>query len=132
MIATLDNYRYIFTGQIPAVYLTAGANRGMISDSARQVPAGIWHSTLVALGVMSTNIAFGAPAAYAFARCRFYGQTVSFLAIILSRLVPAVALVTPFYLIVQSVGLLGYQGRTGPGPLGPHSAVHSAHPDHLL
>ena len=105
--ATLDNYRYIFTGQIPAVYLTAGANRGMISDAARQVPAGMWHSTLVALGVMATNIALGAPAAYAFARCRFRGQTASFLAIILSRLVPAVALVTPFYLIVQELGLLG-------------------------
>ena len=105
--ATLDNYRYIFTGQIPAVYLTAGANRGMISDAARQVPAGMWHSTVVAFGVMATNIALGAPAAYAFARCRFYGQTASFLAIILSRLVPAVALVTPFYLIVQELGLLG-------------------------
>jgi len=105
--ATLDNYRYIFTGQIPAVYLSAGANRGMISDAARQVPAGVWHSTLVALGVMMANIALGAPAAYAFARRRFYGRTASFLAIVLSRLVPAVALVTPFYLIVQEMGLLG-------------------------
>jgi ABC-type glycerol-3-phosphate transport system permease component len=105
--ATLDNYRYIFTGQIPAVYLTAGANRSMISDAARQVPAGMWNSTLVALGVMAVNITLGAPAAYAYARSRFYGQTASFLAIILSRLVPAVALVTPFYLIVQGLGLLG-------------------------
>ena len=55
----------------------------------------MWHSALVALGVMAANIALGAPAAYAFARCRFHGQTASFLAIILSRLVPAVALVTP-------------------------------------
>ena len=41
----------------------------------------MWHSTLVALGVMATNIALGAPAAYAFARCRFRGQTASFLAV---------------------------------------------------
>ena len=41
------------------------------------------------------------------ARFRFRGQTVSFLLIIMSRLVPAVALVVPFYLIVQGVGLLG-------------------------
>ena len=67
----------------------------------------MWNSTLVALGVMAVNLALGAPAAYAFARCRFHGQTASFLAIILSRLVPAVALVTPFYLIVQELGLLG-------------------------
>jgi ABC-type glycerol-3-phosphate transport system permease component len=105
--ATLDNYRYIFTGRLPAAYLGAGANRTMISDAARQVPGGMWNSTAVALGVMAVNIGLGAPAAYAFARFRFRGQTVSFLLIIMSRLVPAVALVVPFYLIVQSVGLLG-------------------------
>ena len=105
--ATLDNYRYIFTGAIPDVYLTAGANRDMISDAARQVPGGMWNSSLVALGVMAINIGLGAPAAYAFARLRFRGQAVSFVAIIMSRLVPAVALVTPFYLMVQAMGLLG-------------------------
>ena len=105
--ATLDNYRYIFTGRVPAVYLTAGANRGMISDAARQVPFGMWNSTLVALGVLVVNISLGAPAAYAFARFRFRGQSASFIAIVMSRLVPAVALVTPFYLLVQSLGLLG-------------------------
>jgi ABC-type glycerol-3-phosphate transport system permease component len=105
--ATLDNYRYIFTGAIPDVYLTAGANRDMISDAARQVPKAMWNSSTVALGVMAVNIALGAPAAYAFARFRFRGQAVSFVAIIMSRLVPAVALVTPFYLIVQAMGLLG-------------------------
>jgi ABC-type glycerol-3-phosphate transport system permease component len=67
----------------------------------------MWNSTVVALGVMAVNIGLGAPAAYAFARFRFRGQTASFLAIIMSRLVPAVALVVPFYLMVQAMGLLG-------------------------
>jgi ABC-type glycerol-3-phosphate transport system permease component len=105
--ATLDNYRYIFTGEIPATYLTAGANRNMISDAARQVPTGMLNSMLVALGVMVVNIVLGAPAAYAFARLHFRGQTTSFLAIVMSRLVPAVALITPFYLLVQAMQLLG-------------------------
>jgi multiple sugar transport system permease protein len=105
--ATFDNYRYIFTGEIPATYLTAGANRNMISDAARQVPRGMLNSTLVALGVMAVNILLGAPAAYAFARLRFRGQTATFLAIVMSRLVPAVALITPFYLLVQALQLLG-------------------------
>jgi ABC-type glycerol-3-phosphate transport system permease component len=104
---TLDNYRYIFTGEIPATYLTAGANRNMISDAARQVPAGMLNSMLVALGVMAVNIVLGAPAAYAFARLSFRGQTASFLAVVISRLVPAVALITPFYLLVQAMQLLG-------------------------
>src|SRR5262245_21714247 len=69
--ATSANYRYIFTGEIPATYLTAGANRSMISDTARQVPVSMLNSMLVALGVMAVNIILGAPAAYAFARFRF-------------------------------------------------------------
>ena len=105
--ATLDNYRYIFTGEIPATYLTAGANRSMISDAARQVPRGMLNSMLVALGVMAVNILLGAPAAFAFARLRFRWQTGTFLAIVMSRLVPAVALITPFYLLIQDLGLLG-------------------------
>ena len=105
--ATLDNYRYIFTGEIPATYLTAGANRSMISDAARQVPRGMLNSMLVALGVMAVNILLGAPAAFAFARLRFRWQTATFLAIVMSRLVPAVALITPFYLLIQGLGLLG-------------------------
>jgi ABC-type glycerol-3-phosphate transport system permease component len=105
--ATLDNYRYIFTGDIPAVYLTAGANRSMISDAARQVPAGMLNSALVALGAMAVNILLGAPAAYALARLDFRGRTATLLAIVLSRLVPAVALVTPFYLLIQALDLLG-------------------------
>jgi len=105
--ATSDNYRYIFTGEIPATYLTAGANRSMISDAARQVPASMLNSMLVALGVMAVNIILGAPAAYAFARLRFRGQTGTFLAILMSRLVPAVALITPFYLLIQAMQLLG-------------------------
>ncbi len=104
---TLDNYQYIFTGEIPATYLTAGANRQMISDAARQVPRSMLNSMFVALGVMAVNILLGAPAAYAFARLRFRWQTGTFLAIVLSRLVPAVALITPFYLLIQGMGLLG-------------------------
>jgi ABC-type glycerol-3-phosphate transport system permease component len=104
---TLDNYQYIFTGEIPATYLTAGANRNMISDAARQVPGSMLNSMLVALGVMAVNVLLGAPAAYAFARLRFRWQTGTFLAIVMSRLVPAVALITPFYLLIQGMGLLG-------------------------
>ena len=104
---TLDNFRYIFTGEMPSSYEVRGALRGMISDAARQVPDSMVNSTVVALGVMAVNVLFGAPAAYAFARMQFRGKTASFMVIVLSRLVPAVALVTPFYLLIQALGLLG-------------------------
>jgi len=104
---TFDNYRYIFTGELPRSYEIRGANRGMISDAARQVPGSMLNSMTVALAVMAVNILLGAPAAYAFARMRFRGRQLAFMAIVLSRLVPAVALAVPFYLLIQALGLLG-------------------------
>ncbi|HET6522139.1 MAG TPA: carbohydrate ABC transporter permease [Geminicoccaceae bacterium] len=104
---TLDNYRYIFTGELPRSYEVRGANRGMISDAARQVPGSMVNSLVVALGVMAVNVLAGAPAAYAFARMRFRGKRPTFMAIVMCRLVPAVALTTPFYLLIQALGLLG-------------------------
>ena len=41
---TLENYRFIFTGELPPAYLESGANRTMISDAARQVPRSLWNS----------------------------------------------------------------------------------------
>ncbi len=104
---TLDNYRYIFTGELPASYEVRGAIRGMISDAARQVPASMVNSAIVAASVMAVNILLGAPAAYAFARMRFRGRRLALMTIVMSRLVPAVALTTPFYLLIQELGLLG-------------------------
>jgi ABC-type glycerol-3-phosphate transport system permease component len=45
-------------------------------------------------------------AAYAFARLRFRGKSLTFMGIVMCRLLPAAALIVPFYLIVQSFGLL--------------------------
>jgi ABC-type glycerol-3-phosphate transport system permease component len=65
------------------------------------------NSSMVALAVMIVNIVLGSPAAYAFARMRFRGKTPTFMVIIMSRLIPAVALAVPFYLLIQELGLLG-------------------------
>ena len=105
--ATFDNYRYIFTGQLPAAYMTEGANRAMISDAARQVPGSLWNSAQISLSVLALNLLLGAPAAFAFARMIFPGKKLTFLFIILSPLVPTIALVTPIYMIVDNLGLLG-------------------------
>ena len=104
---TFDNFRYIFTGELPAQYEVRGAIRSMISNAARQLPNSMWNSTVTALAVMLLNIGFGAPAAYAFARLRFRGKTLTLMAIVLAPLVPAVALATPIYMTIQWLGLLG-------------------------
>ncbi|MEQ8968325.1 MAG: carbohydrate ABC transporter permease [Azospirillaceae bacterium] len=102
-----DNYRYIFTGELPDAYLTEGANRAMISDAARQVPGSLLNSAIISLSVMALNLLAGAPAAFAYAHVLFPGKKVSFLFLILSPLVPAIALIVPFYIIIETLGLLG-------------------------
>ena len=130
--ATLDNYRYIFTGRLPDAYLTAGANRAMISDAARQVPASMWNSSVVALGVMAVNIGLGAPAAYAFARFRFRGQTVSFLAD--HHVAPRTGRRSRRAVLSDGAGhgAARHQARLGPDPLDPDAALHGAHSDRVL
>ncbi|WP_116653725.1 carbohydrate ABC transporter permease [Pelagibacterium sediminicola] len=102
-----ETYRYVFTGQLPDSYNMESANRAMISDAARQVPQALVNSSVNALASMVLNLILGAPAAFIFARYAFPGKKVSFLYLILSPLVPAVALVTPIYILMQAMNLVG-------------------------
>jgi ABC-type glycerol-3-phosphate transport system permease component len=104
-----DTYRYVFTGQLPDAYLADNANRAMISDAARQVPQSLLNSCIIALSSMLLNLIIGAPAAFIFARYLFPGKKLTFMFLILSPLVPAVALVTPIYMMLQALGLVGTQ-----------------------
>lgn len=106
---SLETYRYVFTGQLPDSYNQESANRAMISDAARQVPQSLLNSSLNALAVMALNLILGAPAAFIFARYIFPGKKLSFMYLILAPLVPAVALVTPIYMMLQTLGLVGTQ-----------------------
>jgi multiple sugar transport system permease protein len=104
---TLENYRYIFTGEIPPAYLKSGANRTMISDAARQVPRSLLNSAEIAIAVLALNLIIGTPAGFIYARYIFPGKKITFMFLILSPLVPTVALITPIYMMIQSAGLLG-------------------------
>jgi ABC-type glycerol-3-phosphate transport system permease component len=104
-----ETYRYVFTGQLPDSYKQESANRAMISDAARQVPGALVNSSINALAAMLLNLILGAPAAFVFARYVFPGKRISFLYFILSPLVPAVALVTPIYMMLEFLGLVGTQ-----------------------
>ena len=99
-------YDYIFTGKVPASYEQRGALRSMISNEARDVPRAILNSFVVATAVMFINLVFGSMAAYAYARLRFPGRAVMFNFVLMSRLIPTVALAVPYYLIVFKLGLL--------------------------
>jgi ABC-type glycerol-3-phosphate transport system permease component len=103
---SLSAYDYIFTGKVPASYEQRGALRSMISNEARDVPRAILNSFVVAAAVMFINLVFGSMAAYAYARLRFPGRAIMFNFVLLSRLIPSVAVAVPYYLIVLKLGLL--------------------------
>jgi multiple sugar transport system permease protein len=103
---TLDYYKYIFLGVVPTSYEVRGAERGMISQEARQIPHAMLNSAIIAVSVMAVNIVFASMAGYAFSRINFKGKQLTFMGIVMCRLIPAAALVVPFYLIVQAAGLL--------------------------
>lgn len=70
------------------------------------IPGGLRNSFEVAVGVIALNVILGPLAAYTFARDRFRGKEVAYLFILGSRLLPAVAVAIPTYLIVKRLGLL--------------------------
>ncbi len=107
---TLDNYNYIFTGQIPRSHEVTGQLRTMISQEVRLVPQTIVNSFIVALSVMIINCIVGSLGAFAYARLWFRGRTGTFFFVTMSRLIPAVALAVPYYTIVQKLGLLNKYG----------------------
>jgi ABC-type glycerol-3-phosphate transport system permease component len=106
----IGNYRYIFTGEIPQTYLERGAIRSMISQEVRLVPRAVLNSVLIAVAVMLSSLTLGSLAAYAYARLRFPGRVATFNFVLLSRLIPTVALAIPYYAIVLHLGLLNTHG----------------------
>ena len=103
---TTDNYRYIFTGEIPQSFVVRGDIRSMISEEIRHVPGAIMNSFRVAIVAMVLNVVFGSMAAYAITRLRWRGRNAVFNFLLGSRLIPAVALALPYYAIIQGLRLL--------------------------
>jgi multiple sugar transport system permease protein len=103
---TLDNYNYVFTGKIPTSYEVKGQLRSRISQEARLIPAALKNSFIVATSVMAVNLVIGSVAAYTFSRSRFRWKKATLNFILASRLLPVMAVAIPYYVIVQTLGLL--------------------------
>ncbi len=103
---TLDNYNYVFTGKIPTSYEVKGQLRSRISQEARLIAPALKNSFVVAITVMAINLLIGTPAAYTFARINFKGKKPGYNFILASRLMPAMAIAIPYYIIIQTLKLL--------------------------
>jgi multiple sugar transport system permease protein len=103
---TTENYRYVLTGEVPQAYEVRGLLRSPVTQEARTLPDGLRNSFVVALFVVVINLVLGALAAHTFARERFRGGQAAFVFILGSRLLPAVAVAIPIYMILRELHLL--------------------------
>lgn len=103
---SVENYRYVFTGEIPTAYEVRGLLRSPITQEARVLPWGLRNSVLVGVGVVLVNLILGTIAAYTLAREKFRGRILSFYFILGSRLLPPIAVAIPTYMILRQLGLL--------------------------
>ena len=103
---TLDNYNYVFTGKIPEAYEVKGQVRSRISEDARKIAPALKNSFVVAGTVMLINLLIATPAAYTFARMTFKGKKPAYNFILASRLLPAMALAIPYFVILQTLKLM--------------------------
>lgn len=108
---TLENFRAIFNATDEKVtYETRKqgdtATGGFIPSTAANLLPAMKNSFIVAVAVVILNLLVSVPAAYALAKIRFIGRTTSIYFMLSTRVIPDIALVVPFFLFVQKLGLM--------------------------
>jgi multiple sugar transport system permease protein len=108
---TLENFEAIFSyGREEVTYESRTradpASGGYIPSTAKDLLPAMGNSLVVAVSVVLLNLLVGVPAAYAMAKIRFRGRDASIYTILTTRVIPDVALVVPFFLVIKNLGLL--------------------------
>ncbi len=108
---TWDNFSAIFKSSNEVVTYENRkqgdtATGGFIPSTAANLLPSMKNSFLVALAVVVLNLLVSVPAAYALAKIRFIGRTSSIYFMLSTRVIPDIALVVPFFLFVQKLGLM--------------------------
>jgi multiple sugar transport system permease protein len=141
---TLDNFRAIFKAPDEKVtYETRKqgdtATGGFIPSTAANLVPAMKNSFIVAVAVVILNLLVSVPAAYARAKIRFIGRTSSIYFMLSTRVIPDIALVVPFFLFVQKLGLMDnllslvitYLAITVPFSIFIHTGYFESLPDEL-
>ncbi|HCN91026.1 MAG TPA: carbohydrate ABC transporter permease [Oxalobacteraceae bacterium] len=108
---TSENFAAIFESREQAVTYENRkegdtASGGFIPSTAKNLLPSMWNSFIVAFAVVVLNLLVSVPAAYAMAKIRYIGRSASIYLMLTSRVIPDIALVVPFFLLVQKLGLL--------------------------
>ena len=112
---TLENFQAIFkTSEEVVTYETRKqgdtATGGFIPSTAANLLPSMKNSLIVALSVVLLNLLVSVPAAYALAKIRFRGRSASIYFMLSTRVIPDIALVVPFFLFIQKLGLMDHLG----------------------
>ena len=95
---TLDNFIAV---------LGLGENRGTSATSeVSRVVTGMFHSFLVAGALVIIDLIIAALSAYGLSRYRYRGSQTFFTFVVLSRVVPGIALIGPFFVAFRVSGIL--------------------------
>ena len=102
-IQTLPESRHF-----PPVLIPSGIHWQNYPDAWNAAPFGRFfaNSMIVTLSAVAGNLVFCSLAGYAFARMRFFGRDVLFVALLATLMVPFQVTMIPTFLIVQKMGLV--------------------------
>lgn len=109
---TADNFAAIFGSEAkPVTYETR--RQGDVATSGRFLPSGaenllpsVWNSFVVGAWVAALNIALSLTAAYAIAVISFRGRQGTLYTILVTRVIPDIALIVPLFLAMRNFGLV--------------------------
>ena len=108
---TLGNFKAIFVQEFEEVTyetrrIADPSAGGYIPTTAKDLLPSMWNSFIVSVSVVILNLLVGVPAAYAMAKIRFWGRQASIYTILTTRVIPDIALIGPFFLVIKNLGLL--------------------------
>lgn len=83
-----------------------GAQAMVGSRAIQETPFALGNSLLVASMTALLNLLLGVFAAYSFSRIRFRGSQVLLMVYLLTRMVPGIVIIIPFYLLMRELDLL--------------------------
>lgn len=103
-ILTRSHYHFIFTGEVmPGSSVMIQA---IYSMQGLEILPSLLNSLVISAVVVLANLVLGAPAAHALARLPFRGSHTLLLMMLATRLLPAISIAIPAYIIIRSLGLL--------------------------
>ena len=90
---TIENYREVIIGETGQ-----RGDYGTTTEFSRMMPA-LLNSTFVSVTVVLLNLLIGGMAAYAFSRFDFRFARVAYIGVLMTRVLPALALIVPLFII---------------------------------